>query len=95
MKLIYPRKKTRNAIYREAIKVYKEESYAKTGLCAVLSKALVRLNRTDLPHPYSYMECYPEIYKYKPNNHKYYWFAKNRTKKRIDILKQAIKETES
>lgn len=80
------------------------------GICNAMSEAITVLNRNTVsginidrpvntsiyPNPYDHMECYPEIYKYKPANNYVYWFdrySKEGADKRIAILEEAIKLT--
>ena len=85
-------------IYTDALKYIeqyaKNRGYYPTGLC----RAITNVKSYDDPYPYDGLELYPEIYKFKPTNNEdgEYWFKRDEygTKKRIEILKSAIIETE-
>lgn len=88
-------KKERNDIYNLALTKYVNFVYAgvNLGLCCPINDARLVIN-PNAPNPYSEMDEYPEINKHKPEGKSSYWFPTDEVKKRIRILKQAIKETE-
>ena len=94
---VIPRKE-RNEIYKKALEFYlkqiSEHSYF--GLCFCISQS------SELGDIYGHNYCpfynmqnYPEIFKRKPEipYSIYYWFHKDNTAIRIEILTNAIKET--
>lgn len=103
MKVSMPRKKTRNIIYKRALELYMEDvrtANNPSGLCYYLVDAICEKK-------YQYSSWYknrtgglitlllPEIYKHTPTSYYVFWFPLDDTKSRIDILNQAIKETEA
>lgn len=92
-------KKERHSIYVLALVKYKRriEEGLHFGLCDAIEGAAWKIFGWDnYPDPYDNMEGYPEIAKYKAEGDGTYWFSKHGDgiQKRINILEQAIKETE-
>jgi hypothetical protein len=98
-------KKTRNKIYVRALFKYKErlEVHPKIylfGLCRALTIACESLRINSALYSSSKKEeNFPEVFKHKPKRmYDEYWFGRTTKigiQKRINILNQAIKETES
>lgn len=91
-----PTKKQRHEIYKLALEIFQNYTQSKKwyyGLCSSITDAIDKL---DLGY-YS-IKYYPELIKYKPDklvHRDAFWFnwGLSGTKKRINILKQAIEET--
>ena len=100
-------KKQRHKIYIKALAIYNKEIKDNTflGLCYSINLGRQYISNNTIANysnydPYKNMYMYPEIYKYKPNdiNSTYnFWFSTTTPKgiaKRIEILTNAIKDTE-
>ncbi len=86
-------KQERNAIYRQAL-IESETDNPPYGLCTWLIWAIRRIEGRFCAH--IDMPYFPEIMKHLPRK-KFgtaYWFDSKDKQIRIDILNQAIKETE-
>lgn len=85
-------KEERNAIYRQALIESRNGICPPYGLCTWISLALRKIYDTIDVN----IELFPEIYKHKPSTtySVVHWFDIRDKQTRIDILKQAIKETE-
>jgi len=85
---------TRNAVYREALRLFTTTS-ASPYLCDNLKFALYNLTgRNEYYTVMTYL--FPEFARHKPErlHHWGAWWKVRSKKKRIDVLKQCIKETE-
>lgn len=88
-------KKLRNLMYKYALDVYTteyipREDFAGTGLCWLLYVAGEKYKISQSVG----ISNYPELMKHKPIEAKgLFWFPTTDFKIRIEILKQAIKET--
>lgn len=98
-----PTKKVRNVIYKEALKLYLQDvntvNYP-SGLCHYII-TVIYAKRYNFRKWYSnrttsnLFYLFPEIDKHRPLRLCIFWFPLDDTKTRIQILEQAIKETES
>jgi hypothetical protein len=103
-------RKGRHNIYIEALHTYEESIENRedlSGLCHYIAMAFLHIVcNTPCPHPVSLCIAYdfdikyfPEIYRYKPEwvppcYNSILWWGRKRTKRRLSILRNAIRETE-
>lgn len=93
-------KNERNYIYSEALTEFLNalSSGICIGLCCCIGKAEKRLNGKTIEFVNHPLENFPEVIKHEPKQWEEfcYWFHTDLkgAEKRIEILKQAIKETE-
>ena len=92
-------KEERNAIYKQALIEANEDIHFPYGICHWIGNAAERLRFGRYTEDMA--ELYPEIEKHRPFRNfmdktyaDVYWFDPRDKQIRIDILKQAIKETE-
>ncbi len=93
-----PTKAERHEVYKGALKeIRKPKNKNVYGLCAALSYWDGGSSFYPKYDAFLYMQqLFPEVYKHKPTKTQCFdfWFSiENGFQKRIDILKQAIKET--
>ena len=91
-------RKLRHKIYIEALKIFERGGY--NGLCHTITAAALCINGKPFYKHDAAGYCqisYPEIWKHKPENTEIYgfWWSIDDRQKRIDILQQAILETDS
>lgn len=103
-------KSERNRIYVKVLELLKkdlgEQADYRAGLCRHLRGAMYEINSIyyNLVDPYEELKKgveeseFPEIVKHRPDSFEimHYWFRKNDEgmQKRIQVIEQAIKETE-
>lgn len=90
-------KEERNLIYKETLKHYAkaclEGAFHGTGLCWAIVEA--HIHSPELfPHKYLFdMDDYPELIKHRPIAYGLFWWPTSNITKRIEVLQQAIQET--
>ena len=91
-----PNRKQRNKIYKKALEIYLElENPFFMGFCKLLMITASKIHIYITDYYSDIIDSFPEIEKHRPSDAKTFWFPTGDKEIRINILNQAIRETES